>query len=88
MFSRRVEPGMQLLPLYRQLPAQRGTFTRSQARIIQERCEQPEPQEPDFSIFAEGVTARPPLEVQRNSDGIARPTAYTASIVSSSGMGL
>ena len=36
---------------------------------------QPEPQQPGLSAWADGVTARPPFEVQRNSDGIARPTA-------------
>ena len=40
-----------------------------------------------LSACAECVTANPPLAVHRSSAGSIRPTAYTASIVSSSGMG-
>ena len=40
------------------------------------------------SALAEGVAASPPSDVTRSSAGIARPTAWTASMVSSSGIGL
>ena len=41
-----------------------------------------------FMALADGVAARPPRAVQRSSLGSILPTACTASMVSSSGMGL